>query len=219
MKKLKGLWCDNRGLTFIELLMIIAIMGVIFSVASLSLGLRPSTEAKKTVLSINSMITRTKVGTLAKTGDVYMAVKVLDSGKIMLYYYEDDKMVDSEMLTEHEVSVYFTTKKGDPETLRQTDAVQLGNGESLVLAFNRRTSGFLSLMKSYNKSASTDFDDSDTALDSSNQYKPPSAMPSSWLDASDTSDDFCTYIWVSGGSVEYTITLGPVTGSHYADVQ
>lgn len=148
------------------------------------MAITPSTEAKRTNNSIDSMITRCKVGTLSKSGDVYMQILQNDNKKIVLNYYEDDRIVQSETVTSGGVTVSYVLNDGS------TTKKILSQGESFYLAFNRRTGGFETLGTAFALAGTTYSGDS-----------------------SDTGK-YIEWIYVNGGPAEYNIKLGVVTGSH-----
>lgn len=195
-QKLKA---NNQGLSMIELIVIMGILSVIFAVTSFSLALTPSTEAKKVVSNVDAMISRTKVGTLAKTGDVYMEIYINSAGKVILNYYEDDKLKETDTLTKKDVTIYYDLDGGATK-------VELTKGKSLILAFDRRTTGFVTLK------------------DAAEMAENRNASSSSGVTSSGNTnlvggDVKCNKIWVAGGTVEYYIEIGPTTGTHYKSIK
>lgn len=190
---MKKLMKNNKGMTLLELIVVLGISGVIMGIASFSLAMQPSSEAKKTVMSIDAMMTRTKTSSLAKEGDIYMQI-YMDGVKVVLNYYENGKLYDSEVLAERKVEVHYAVTNGDRGT-----AETLRAGESLILSFNRRTTGFLTLKDAWTLAAGN----GTVVLNSTNAHDEAA---------------FCTNIWVSGGTVEYFIDLGAATGTHYPSI-
>lgn len=182
---------NNQGLTIIELLAVLGIMAVLFTFTAFSLSITPASEAKKVVANVDAMISRTKVGSLAKTGDVYMEVHIDSKGTVSLNYYEDDVMKETEVLTTRAVEIGYLTTTGSTETI-------LGTNQSLVLAFDRRTTGFLTLTEA-------------AALTAGSRGNPHTINAA-------TGNTYCNKIYVRGGTVEYFIEIGPTTGSHYRNV-
>lgn len=134
---MRGLQKNNQGVTLIELLVVFSLVAVVLSVWGISTALTPSTEAKRTIESIDSMIARLKVGALTKTGDVYMEINSDAKGIISVKYYEDDVLLVKEALTSGGVQVSYEVTSGTGGTL--------GRNQSIYLAFDRRTGGFTSM--------------------------------------------------------------------------
>lgn len=205
MKSLKQRLKSNGGYTMVELLVVLALMAVVYGVGSLSLAIQPTSEAKKVTLSINSMFSRTKTSTLAKSGNAYMEIHHNAAGELELNYYEtytDDSGVSKDVLREGEVLTkygtiveYVLSSGGDAKTLAK--------GESLVFMFNRQTMGFRSLEDGY-----------DTIK--------ASGITGKSSITGEKANTTCTEIIViaSGGDgISYTITLGPTTGTHYTNLK
>lgn len=130
---------SNAGFSMIELLAVLAISALIMGVAGFSLAMTPASQAKKCTLNFDAMMTRTRSGTLAKEGAVYMEIKMDSVGRVVLNYYEDGKLYDSEILSEEEkVEIAYDTNG------TATD-VKLTEGTSLYLGFDRNTTAFLTL--------------------------------------------------------------------------
>ncbi len=193
MKRLKAILKENRGFTMVEVLVVLSVLAVVFGISSLSLGIQPATEAKKVSYSIDSMISRTKAGTLARAGDVYMEIQCDASGKIILNYYEDDTLKESEVLTKYGTGVAYTLVGSSTKEF-------LNKNESLILAFDRRTTGFLTL---YEAAA---LSDTGSGLIDVSEKCSDIWIVGGYVDYSETVD--------SQGGVQYQIKLGPTTGTH-----
>lgn len=205
MKRLWEKLCkSNDGFSLVELIAIMGVLAVLFGLNSLSLAIQPSTEAKKVTYSIDAMFTRTKVGTLAKSGNVYMELHCDSTGKLILYYYEQnldrgemvdvpgssdkvfelyDDYLETEVLTKYGASVEYSIKGGSIK--------KLGAGESLIFGFDRRTMGFLTLEDAAKLKTGA------TAVD----------------------PGYCDAIYVSGGTATYTIKIGTTTGTHTTNLK
>ncbi len=190
LKTLKSLKNNNQGLSLIEFIVVCGILAVILGVSSFSLGLTPATEAKKVIYNVDAMISRTKVGSLAKEGDVYMEIYINDKEQVVLNYYENDILRETEVLTSRTVTVKYETRDGESDTLEAK--------ESLVLSFDRRTTGFDTLDVSAGLTAGSTGTHHTTVVSHSG--------------------DYCKKIIVSGNTVTYEIVLGPVTGSHEKNI-
>lgn len=199
---MKRIMKNNSGFSMIELIAVVSIMALITSVAGFSLAMKPASEAKKTVLNIDAMMTRTRSGTLAKAGAVYMEVAILGDSSVELRYYEENKsgvptIVEKEILsTSDNVEVYYTVQSGQPDDLSSANATKLTHTHPLVLSFNRSTTGFQSMQKTAEISH----------------------VSNTLYGASATTTSHCYKIWITTGTVEYFIDLGPLTGTHYPSI-
>lgn len=141
MKKFKKIWNNNGGYTLIELLAVVGLLALLAGIYSFSLGLTPSTQAKETTQNINSLISRTKSGSLTKTGSVYMKITMDDKNQVRLEYYEDGALKEWDIVsTSDQVQVgYFTTSSTG------TNYTIITKSNPLYLAFDRRSTGFVTI--------------------------------------------------------------------------
>lgn len=202
LKRIEKLQSDQRGFSMIELLTIVGIMGVVITIAGFALGLPTSTQAKRTVLSIDTLLSRTKAASLAKDGDVYMRV-YNDDGAIRVDFYEDDKWKEGEEVAAKgkEVTVSYI--------LNNTGTAQkLNVGESIFFGFDRRTNGFL---------YTTDAADLACTCSSGPTTHASNCRINGAISVG--TYDFTTKLIIVGGSVSYDIDLGRVTGTSTKYIQ
>lgn len=203
---------NNKGFTMIELLSVLAMMALLASVVSFSPALAKASEARKTTLNIEAMITRTKKGTLVKTGDVYMELVVDNSGAVYINYYEDDILKEYERLAGPDVTVKYATDA----SVGYDTATTLNGNNALIIAFNRGSNGFKTLsagakMTEIDNPGNTDADGN--LADGSRRYGPDAAVGSPVY-----STAYCRTIFVSAANVMYQIELNPNIGTHFADI-
>lgn len=185
---------DNKGFSLVEALVVVALLALLVTVTSFSLGLPAATQAKKTTLGIDALIGRTKTGTLAKTGDVFLIISVDSDERIVAAYYEDGIKKEWDTFSEPEkVKLYYVLNNG-----ADSSKVELEKDECIVLGFDRRTNGFVYLDESTSRATGNNI--------------------ISASDAIGDPDDFTTKLIVVGGQVEYYIELGRVTGSTFKNV-
>ncbi len=144
-----GVRQNNKGFTMVEFIVICSIMAVILSVAGMSMAIKPSSEAKQAASSIDSLLSRCKMGVLTKTGNVYMEINSDAKGVISLRYYEDSRLISTETVTSGGVTVSYSLEgsSGTTKTLART--------ESLYLSFDRRSGGYVTLKSAFSMASKT----------------------------------------------------------------
>ncbi len=188
---------DNRGLSFVEIIVVFAITALVGTVAGLSLAIIPSSEAKKAVTNVDAMMTRTRTGTLTKSGDVYMVLTYKNGGLTVSYYEDNDSGVsvcmESEELSSNSHVVVSYTTSSDLSTATWTT---LGSSKSIAFSFSRSTTGYETLKKSASLATRSGIDLANLMQD----------------------DSYCRYLRFDGGGVSYLIEMSPLTGSHYSSL-
>lgn len=185
---------DNRGLTFIEMLVAFGILGVLMSVAAFSLGLPAGTQAKEVTYNIDAMLSRTKTGTLAKTGDVFMVVRMNEKSQIVVEYFENGILKEYNTVSDAgKVAIHYelTNSSGGSSSGK----TELTSGKAICIGFDRRSSGFVDLK-------------------TSNTAHGSSSSSSGTVVGGSAVGDYCKRIYISAVGVEYEIVLGIATGTH-----
>lgn len=80
---------DNYGFTLVELMVVIAIMGILAGVAAISTAIIPAAHAKSCANRINANLDRCRIGCLTHGDNTYMTLAINSDGKIEVRYYED----------------------------------------------------------------------------------------------------------------------------------
>ena len=123
---------DNRGMSMIELLAVIAIMAVLLGTATNIVGYLSGKQARQCAYKMDSILTETRMETMGKsTGEkesVYLTIKN-DNGKI--YAVQNIKSDEKSTLIGNSVKIVAKDVKGSE--------MELSNGTYFNVYFNRAT--------------------------------------------------------------------------------
>ena len=135
---------NDRGFTLIELIVVIAILGVLLGVASYSIGYVSTTKAKNFSTKLSALISQCRVDTLSGSpADTYLEVTLEDDGYYGTLYEgkkDDSPVVKSrEKLGPKNLSCTYTyNEDGTTKTVDDTD------NNNIKVSFTRATGAFSS---------------------------------------------------------------------------
>ena len=122
----------NRGLTLVELLIVVLIIGIIAGFTGVAASTSGSSSAKKSATMIDSYIGELRINCMSRAGSPYAELYVNEDGELAAEYYEGNTLVSEETLSDKRVSVSY--KAGDEDVTALKDAE-----EGFEISFARST--------------------------------------------------------------------------------
>lgn len=136
---------SDRGFTLVELVIVVAILGVCTSLMFLSVGRASSAQAKSCAVELDSMLSKARTGAMSRAGEVYLEIYRTDTG-IYCAYIEDAggeaAFEDTSKIGSGRLAVTYTG--GDTET-------ELGGPDSPLRVAFRRSDGTLNCDSPYDR--------------------------------------------------------------------
>jgi len=137
----------SRGFTYIELLVVMAILAVAAVLLLGSLSVIYSSSAKSCAKSIVSALSECKVDAMSRTGNSYLLFYQTDEGMV-LDYYRSGVLIPPETVVKKVLNVSWTDSNGTVHSA-PTETMPL------CFTFNRSTGSFLTLDESASAAGKT----------------------------------------------------------------
>lgn len=123
---------DNRGFSLVELLVVILLIGLLISVLAMSVSGIFTSEAQKTIKNVNSLISKSKVQSMTRAGDVCVVVYRNADGSVIGEYCENGTVISTEKLGGSFGTLSYTDSDGNTVVLADP-------ANKLYIAFERDT--------------------------------------------------------------------------------
>jgi prepilin-type N-terminal cleavage/methylation domain-containing protein len=116
----------NKGYTLVEVMVVVALLGIAIGIVATSIATVFSANAKKCAYNMEAMIAQAKINTMYKTAPVFVEFYVLD-GTIWGQYYEGGVATQvRENMGSAKIAVSFETAEGGSYTLDATHRIYVG---------------------------------------------------------------------------------------------
>lgn len=125
----------KKGFTLVELIVVIAILGILAASTSVSISLISGRKARQAAHTIDSLLSQCRVSTLSGAKNPYLSIAETD-GKYYAVYYENGVKREEEELGGQQLACAFLAGAAE---------YQISDSQPLCLAFDRKTGAFLPL--------------------------------------------------------------------------
>lgn len=125
---------NSAGFTLVELVVTVAILGVLVGITSMSISTVFSARARRCATEIDAYLSMCRVNSMSRAGDIKMKLYADEDGSIRGRYFENDIEKDAAVFSDARVTVEYTVG-GVP--------IPLTSEYPLTLAFNRSTGGLM----------------------------------------------------------------------------
>jgi prepilin-type N-terminal cleavage/methylation domain-containing protein len=88
----------NKGFSLIELIVVVALLAILSSIVASSLAPLFTTRARQAAMSADSLISKCKIYSMGRKGEVYVRIYTDANGKIIGEYIEDTTLVETTVL-------------------------------------------------------------------------------------------------------------------------
>ncbi len=121
---------NNKGFTMVELIIVLAIMGVLLSVISFSASILLRNESREASSKVNALLASCKIESLSGVHDSRLEI-FLENGEYKARLYQSDSQYEEEILGAESLSIIYKLKGDDIP-------IEIGN-DPLVISFNKET--------------------------------------------------------------------------------
>lgn len=99
---------NHRGLTLIELVVVIFIMVLLFSLSALAISSVTQARQKQCAVSVSALISRTRIASLSKSGGAALELSMDDRDNLVCKYYEGGTLLSTETLPSQKQTVHYS---------------------------------------------------------------------------------------------------------------
>lgn len=129
---------NNRGFSLVELIVVVAILGVCVGIVAASISAISSSQARKCAASIDAALSRCRVSAMSRAGEVYLTLSVDGDGVVTVAQYEKN----GDAVTEISSDAVGSSRCGVSYQVKgAADAAAL-DASGLTLSFDRDTGAF-----------------------------------------------------------------------------
>ena len=176
---------DNSGFTLMEMIVVIAIIAVMLTIAGLSLSVVFSTDAKKTAASVSSALSTCRENNRSREGkQTFLALKCDEAGRLEAALVVNGNVSDAKRISSKNVSV-------------TVDGTELSGDTTLYVSFYRGTGGVRTFM---------------TGTYSGSLLEAPDMMSLSDTELDRRSGGDYGEIHIASGNKKYVVSVDMVTG-------
>ena len=140
MKKRKHL--GQNGITLVEIIIVIAIMGILASTSVMMIGHLHYANTQKVVKTLDSSLSALQVKTMSKTGDYYMYVYKLDNGYYMRSLPDNLSSFEDTTLSDDGTRLCNNTSKSRRDRSPGNEVTEKGAGGNYIKIAYTKTACF-----------------------------------------------------------------------------
>ena len=107
---------NNKGFTLVELIVVLAIMGIVAALIGLSVSTSNSAKAQRCAVSVNALISKCRADSLGRSGSVYLTISQDATSGEIVCVHSDGTTTVTDKFPGKGVSVTCTTTSTAPLT-------------------------------------------------------------------------------------------------------